>query len=96
MNVVTRKEDLLKLVLKCTNPVLQARQKLEMVFLKAIKIWNVQNHLHISGITQLRRDYITFFGITNMKSVPGVCAFKRVVEKLKTYGSVNNEETNNK
>ena len=76
--------------------VLQVRQKFKMVFSKAAKIWIVQNHLRIPGLTQLRRDYIAFFGITNKKSVPGVCAFKRVIEKFQTYGSVNDERTNNK
>jgi len=52
--------------------------------------------LHILGLTKLRRDHIAFFGITNKKSVPGVCAFKRVIKKFQTYGSVDDERTNNK
>ena len=56
---------------------------------KAAKIWIVQNHLIIPGLTQLRRDYIAFFRITNKKSVPGVCTFKRVID-------VNDERTYNK
>ena len=55
------------------------------MFSKAAKIWIVQNHLRIPGLTQLHRDYIAFFGITNKKSVPGVCAFKRVIEKFQTH-----------
>jgi len=68
-----------------------------MVFSKAAKIWIVQNYILAHSwvnLTQLRRDYIGFFGITNRKSVPGVCAFKRVKEKFQN--NWNDERTNNK
>ena len=50
-----------------------------MVFSKEAKIWIVQNYSSDKGLTQLRRDYIVNFTITNKKTVPLVKAFKRVI-----------------
>ena len=50
-----------------------------MVFSKEAKIWIVQNYSSDKGLTQLRRDYIVNFTITNKKIVPLVKAFKIMI-----------------
>ena len=50
-----------------------------MVFSKEDNIWNVQNYFSDKGLTQLRRDCIVNFTMTNKKTVPVVKAFERVI-----------------
>ena len=57
-----------------------------MVFSKEAKIWIVQNYSSDKGLTQLRRDYIVNFTITNKKTVPLVKAFKRVIVEIFAKG----------
>ena len=50
-----------------------------MAFSKENKIWIVQNYSSDKGLTQIRRDYIVKFTITNKKTVLVVKAFTRVI-----------------
>ena len=50
-----------------------------MVFSKEAKIWIVQNYSSDKGLTQLRRDCIVNFTMTNKKIVSVVKVFKRVI-----------------
>ena len=60
----TRKENLRKLVLKMHESSSSSQAKTKGVF-KGRKNWIFQNNLRTPGLTQLRREYIAFFGITN-------------------------------
>ena len=64
---------------KCANSVISFEPYSNMVFSKEAKIWIVQNYSSYKELTQLRRDYIVNFTMTNKKTVPGVKAFKRVI-----------------
>ena len=79
---VTRKKIYENLFLKMRKSSSSSQAKTQNGVFKAAKIWIVQNNLLIPGLNQLRRDYIAFFGITNKKSVPGVCEFKRAIERI--------------
>ena len=67
---MTKKENLWKLVLKLHKSSSSSQAKTQKIELfKTICAF-------LGYLTKLCRDYIAFFGITNKKSVPGVCAFK--------------------
>ena len=57
---------------KCANSVISFEPYSNMAFSKEAKIWNVQNYFSDKGLTQLRRDYIFNFTITNKQTVPVV------------------------
>ena len=64
---------------KCANSVISFEPYSNIVFSKEVQIWIVQNYSSDKGLTQLRRDYIVNFTITNKKIVPVVEVFKRVI-----------------
>ena len=82
--------------IKCANSVISFEPYSNMVFSKEAKIWIVQNYSSDKGLTQLRRDYIVNFTITNKKTVPVVKAFKRVIDQFQSQGSVQDGRINNK
>ena len=64
---------------KCANSVIKFEPYSNMVFSKEVQIWIVQNYSSDKGLTQLCRDYIVNFTITNKKIVSVVKVFKRVI-----------------
>ena len=57
---------------KWANSVISFEPYSNIAFSKEAKIWNVQNYFSDKGLTQLLRDYIFNFTITNKKTVPVV------------------------
>ena len=56
----------------CANSVISFESHSNMVFSKEANIWIVQTYSSYKGLTQLRRDNIVNFNITNKKTVPVV------------------------
>ena len=59
------------------------------------KIWLVQNFNTTRGFTQLRRDFIRHFNISNKKNVPSRSSLRKVVQKFSATGSVGDARTKN-
>ena len=55
---------------------------------KEEKIWIIQHYTQSPHRTQLRRDFIHHFNITNEKKVPNTTAIKRIIWKFEEEGTV--------
>ena len=53
--------------------------QLSIMLTKEEKIWIIQHYTQSPHRTQLRRDFIQHFNITNEKKVPNTTAIKRII-----------------
>ena len=64
--------------------------------MKEEKIWIIQHYTQSPHLTQLRRDFIHHFNITNKKKVPNTTAIKRIIKKFEEEGTVLDLRAQNK